>query len=199
MIITLCSFKGGVGKTTSAIHLAAYFQGLAPTLLVDGDSNRSALQVWGRTGKLPYRICDEMQAVKFARQYEHIVIDTQARPSLDDLQSLAGGCDLLIIPVSPDALSMGALKLTVDELKNLGSDNYKILLTLIPPKPSKVGEDAHRYLSGAGLPIFQTTIRRLAAFQKAVSAGVVVKDVSDRMSGVAWNCYKDLGDEIING
>lgn len=43
MILTVCSFKGGVGKTTSAIHLAGYFQTLGPTLLVDADANRSAV------------------------------------------------------------------------------------------------------------------------------------------------------------
>jgi chromosome partitioning protein len=49
MIITLCSFKGGTGKTTSAVHLAAFFQHDAPTLLIDGDANRSAL-AWSRRG-----------------------------------------------------------------------------------------------------------------------------------------------------
>jgi len=42
MIVTVTSYKGGVGKTTTAIHLAAYLQRLAPTLLVDGDGIRSA-------------------------------------------------------------------------------------------------------------------------------------------------------------
>ena len=42
MIITVTSYKGGVGKTTTAIHLATYLQSLAPTLLVDGDGIRSA-------------------------------------------------------------------------------------------------------------------------------------------------------------
>jgi len=43
MIITVASFKGGVGKTTTAIHLAAFLQGQGRTLLVDADPNRSAL------------------------------------------------------------------------------------------------------------------------------------------------------------
>ncbi len=46
MIVTVAGFKGGVGKTTSAIHLATYLNQNASTLLVDGDPNRSAT-TWG--------------------------------------------------------------------------------------------------------------------------------------------------------
>jgi len=79
MIITVASFKGSVGKTTTALHLATYFQNKTATLLVDGDLNRSALD-WANRGNLPFKVVDEKQAVKYARSYEHIVIDTPARP-----------------------------------------------------------------------------------------------------------------------
>ena len=49
MVVTVASFKGGVGKSTTAIHLAAYLQALAPALLVDGDPNRSVSE-WARAG-----------------------------------------------------------------------------------------------------------------------------------------------------
>jgi chromosome partitioning protein len=53
-----------------------------------------------------FKVVDEKQAVKFARQYEHIIIDTPARPAPDELQTIAEGCDLLILPTSPDAFSL---------------------------------------------------------------------------------------------
>jgi chromosome partitioning protein len=86
MIITVASFKGGVGKTTGAIHLSAYLQDRAPALLVDGDPNRSATG-WARRGHLSFRVVDERQAARFARNYEHCVIYTEAQPEEDDLKA----------------------------------------------------------------------------------------------------------------
>src|SRR5205085_8173827 len=102
----------------------------APTLLIDGDPNRSATG-WNKRGALPFRVVDERQAARFARDYEHIVIDTQARPSLEDLEALVDGCDLLVIPTTPDALALDALILTVEALRTLKADRYRVLLTMI--------------------------------------------------------------------
>src|SRR3954467_11485771 len=139
MIATVASFKGGVGKSTTAVHLAAYLNLRGPTLLIDGDPNRSVTG-WARRGALPFRVIDERQAARHARDFEHIVIDTQARPSREDLEALAGGCDLLIIPTTADALALDALMLTTETLRERGTGRYRVLLTIIPPRPSRDGD-----------------------------------------------------------
>ncbi len=196
MIITVASFKGGVAKTTTAVHLATCLNEKAKTLLIDGDPNRSA-SGWAKRGNLPFTVIDERQAAKQARHFEHIVIDTQARPEQEDLEALADGCDLLIIPSTPDALALDALMLTVNVLQHLGSERYKVLLTIIPPKPSRDGDEARHMLNQAGLPLFCSSIRRLAAFQKAALAGVPVSAVNDKRAAQGWADYQAVAKELL--
>ncbi|MGI8656851.1 MAG: ParA family protein [Pyrinomonadaceae bacterium] len=196
MIITVASFKGGVGKTTTAVHLAAYMQKRAPTLLLDGDQNRSAL-AWTERGRLPFKIADERQAARYARDYEHTIIDTEAHPSTGDLRTLVGGCDLLVIPTTPDGLSLHALMQTVSALDALGADRYRVLLTIVPPRPNRDGDEAREMLKARKLPMFKGEIRRRIAFQKAVIAGVPVYDVDDPRAAEAWADYERIGKEIV--
>jgi chromosome partitioning protein len=195
VIITLASFKGGVAKTTSAIHLACYFSKKGSTLLVDGDPNRSATG-WAKRGELPFKVVDLLQAPMHSRNFEHVVIDTAARPSREDLEALADGCNLLVLPTTPDALAMDALLQTVDTLKILGS-RYRVLLTIIPPAPRQTGQQAREALEAEGIPLFKQGIRRFAAYEKAALEGRPVYEVKDRSSKVAWGEYQRVGKEIL--
>ena len=195
MLITVAGFKGGVGKTTTAVHLACYFSQKGDTLLVDGDPNRSATG-WSKRGELPFKVVDLMQAALYSPKYEHIIIDTAARPDKEELEALADGCNLLVLPTTPDALAIDALLQTVDLLQNLGSHRYRILLTMIHPKPVKMAEQAREALSE--LPLFKRDIRRLICHEKASLQGVPVYEVKgDARAKIAWQDYLAVGKEIM--
>ena len=140
---------------------------------------------------------DEKQAVRFAKEFEHVVIDTQARPTEEDLKELAEGCDLLIVPLTPDALSLDTLFLFTDALTKLGANRFKILLTIVPPKPSRDGEDVLNTLREAGLPFFKTFIRRYKVFQKAALDGVLVSAVAYPHAADAWADYVAIAREVL--
>ncbi len=194
MVISVASYKGGVGKTTTAIHLAAYFQTRGNTLLLDGDLNRSSLR-WAELGKLSFKVVDHRQAAMHINRYEHVIVDTQARPDEQDMKVLSGSCDLLILPCTPDAISLQVLGDTVEALKKIGAMNYRVLLTIIPPKPNRDGEEARAYLTGCGVPLFAGGIRRLIAFQRAALEGVTVAEI-DRQN-LGWSDYASVGDQIL--
>src|SRR5680860_1264645 len=132
MTFTVASLKGGVGKTTTAVHLAAYLQEfLGPTLLIDADPGQSALW-WGATGGLPFKTVPGDEAGGFVNEVEHIVIDTMPEPNLEELADLASKSHLLIIPTQAEGLGLRMAIRTARELGQAGSVNHALLLTMVP-------------------------------------------------------------------
>ena len=196
-IITVLSVKGGVGKTVTAVHLAGYFQQFGRTLLVDGDATRSAT-LWSRPGKLPFKVVPERQlGMELQNKYDYLVVDTEANPPDDDFAELVKGCHMAVVPATPDALGLQSAIQTTAKLHRTKQDmQFKVLLTIVAPKPNRDGEEAAAYLDFQRIPRFRTSIRRIVAFQRAVLEGVTV-DKLDR-SNLGWKDYVEVGDDIVS-
>jgi chromosome partitioning protein len=196
MIISICSFKGGVAKTTTAVHLACFFASTGRSvLLVDGDPNRSATG-WAKRGDFPFKVCDLMAAAKFSQGMDFTILDTQARPDAAEMDAIASGCDLLLLPSSPDALAIEALFNTTATLKSI--EGCRVLLTLCDVRKKAMTASARAGIQKRGLPLFKSEIRLYTAYQKAALLGVPVYQSGDQYGRIAWNDYKSLGEEILN-
>ncbi len=196
-LITVTGYKGGCGKSTTAIHLATYFSARGKTLLIDSDQNRTAV-AWAKLGKLPFDVKDEKSSIKAIAGNDYIVVDTPARPESNDLKELASNGDLLVLPTTPDVVSLRPAILTTKDIPK--GAKYRVLLTIVPPYPSKEGVTVQQDLRESGIPIFNTMIRRTSGFTKAALSGLTIRDLKDKTK-MYWQDYKDLGleiEEIIN-
>jgi chromosome partitioning protein len=165
--------------------------------LLDGDDTRNAT-AWSQRGQgFPFKVADEVQAARLARDYEHTVIDTGQRPKQIDLKALSQGCDLLVIPAVPASLDTDGLVLTLEALQQIGADRFKVLLTKVPPAPEQDGVELRAGLTVQKIPLFAADIPRLKAFEKAAAAGVTVNNVDDPRARRAWEAYISVGKELL--
>lgn len=192
-IITLTGYKGGVGKSTTAVHVATYLSDYGKTLLIDGDPNRTAIK-WASRGSLPFAVVDERKAAKHIAGHDWLVIDTPARPDSDDLKELSDGCDLMILPTIPDVNSLDPM---IQTSKALTKVNYRALITMVPPHPNKDGAALRDDFKSEKVPVFSAMIRRSTAFAKAALEGVPIRDLKGK-SSLPWLDYSKVGEEIID-
>ena len=194
MIISIASFKGGVSKTTTAIHIAKALNRKAPTLLADGDPNESAV-AWSERGKLSFPVIPANQLTEKAGQFKNIVLDTPARPTAEELKTICEESDLVIVPTQADGLGLDALIKLIASLKEINATNYKVLFTLIPAR-SNAGKEAKELLKEIGAPFFKTEIQRRAVCSRAALRGTTVNEMRDGQD--AWKEFQAVTKEILN-
>lgn len=197
VIITIAGYKGGIGKTTTAIHLAAVLSKLASTVLVDADENRSAMS-WAREGKLPYEVATEATAQKLFMNLrpEHAVIDTKARPSPTDLEEISAGCDLMILPTTTRPMDLEALIKTVQKIKAIDTP-FKVLLNMVPPTSTRKYEEVVDILKTSKIPVFDSFIQKYSFIEQLPLDGILAYESKDENAQKVWKQYRNIGKEIL--
>jgi chromosome partitioning protein len=200
MILTVASYKGGVGKTTTAIHLAAFFQKLGETLLVDGDAIRASIK-WSKRGTgtgLPFKVVDDRHQAKAMQEkvYRYTVFDTEGNPSPEGLQAMADGCDVMVIPAVPQTAASDGLFFTLEELRKLGITKHRVLLNMVKHNRRGEADELRSALEALHVPLFKAEIPELVAFDKANASGVPVYAVDDERAERAWAAFQAVGKEI---
>jgi len=205
-IVTVAAKKGGVGKTTTALHLAQYLGKRAPTLLLDADEELRSAMDWfeGHDGyqgwtfqAAPYHELTRNE--QLADDMTYLVLDTKGGEDREALVQLAQQSRLLIIPCKPEGVSSKGLIRTLEPLIEHEVQNYRVLITDVPSAPSMDGLNLKYALKEQSVPVFETMIRRAAAVGKAADEGVAIRDVKgDRYAKLIGMDYELFGQEVLS-
>lgn len=181
--IAIVSQKGGAGKTTLAIHLAAAAQKAGKVaLIVDTDPQATASQ-WGqwREGKPPEVIdcgAPTLLARKIAQAVELgaelVVIDTP--PHADAMaREACRVADLLLIPCRPRTFDLNAARTTADLVKFAGKPAF-VVFVAGPPKAAVLYSEATDVIRQAGLPIAPVMLPERGDYHHSTGSGSTAQE-----------------------
>lgn len=180
-VVALVSLKGGVGKTTLAMHLATVAAARRDRVVVlDADEEGSALR-WqthahadGR--RLPFEVRPGernalMRQVKALRRDGHTVIVDTPPNDREVLKSAATVADAVLVPVLPTGLDLDRLGTTLELLADLAAAlerfDFAIVLNRFDARKG-LAREANVALNAH--PRLATVVRALAAHEKAFGA-----------------------------
>lgn len=204
-IVVVANQKGGCGKSTSAIHIAAGLQEQgADVILIDADPQQSTMK-WraASAGKSPFNVVSipnpilHQEGPSLAGKYDYVVIDCPHGKDVAITRSALAVAHLTLIPVNPSPFDIWSGDEIVPVIKRAQEINpgllARVLITRKIPNTS-LGRESHAAMGQFPFPVIRTAICQRVAFIECLVAGMSVLQYDP--SGEAAKECRDLVKEI---
>lgn len=207
-ITAVAYFKGGVGKSTVAAHLATYYAKQGSCLFIDGDPQESGATwaAWRREYPdlpTPTTICLRGKAIydegrEMAKNFDHTVVDVGGRDGSGVRNALLLA-NKLIIPMKKSGFDASVIDEFLTVLSEASDFNRnikaKVLLNIIDARTKTT--DVEEFIRSRDLEIFNTVIKERRAYVDAIDSGRTVFDYRPR-NGAALFELKKFIEEVEN-
>ncbi|GAA6756342.1 ParA family protein [Thermus thalpophilus] len=200
-VVAVVNGKGGVGKTTTAVNLAAILAEKAPVLLVDADPQGSA-SWWAGRGEMPFDLAQETDPTLLARLrqvrgYGLVVVDTPPALRSEALQAVLKAADFALLPTPPAPLDLEALVETVRQAVRPLRVAHRVLLTRVDPRSLGEALEAQTALMEAGVPAFHAFVRAYKAHERAALEGKPITRWRGPNAREAEADYRRVAEELL--
>jgi chromosome partitioning protein len=209
LIVACVGQKGGIGKSTIAIALAAEGLGRGlKVLLVDGDRQATA-RTWAATAAEHERQAPTVIAMdhtmhrpgqldRVAGGYDLTIIDCPARIGEVPASALMMA-DLAILPTGPSGADTWALAETLDLLEKARTLRPALRAVLVINKQTRtaLGRGVREALAATGVPVLATELFSRVAYQEAINLGQGVAQYDPGSAAAAE--VRRLFDEVMRG